>query len=538
MSMKLDDPTTHGWSIYDHIEEYKGKLGLKERDHRAYYESSQFNKKMNEEEISILRRNLKMKRVDLSEHTLNGDKRVIVNAFTGRKKDQLAFRRKTAETAVAEMDQKTCEKVKLLNALTYERCQKEKRVQELQAVLERSQTQADNEEDMFEKNELKSIRIIENNLEKADMKYRTAKKIQVNYKEIVKCLEEESLTFPRKLRALEKALQHQIKELEELKNINKDAHLKKDVARAELSEIEQQIMEARRSREKKLSQTKKKAEKQKEIADKVDRRARAFLQTDEAIIDPQQKAKQDESSWVRITSYDDAFQRIKDATGVSDTNEILQRFQGQNHTMDHLEKQKVSVEKQKNWLQEQKSQQQKQYEAMKYSGESNMSQGEQMLEKMHDHLKHQTERAASLKTQVDNATRTTVDVTSGIEHLYETLKDVKLKPPMRNNAFSGDSIDQLSVSTKKLINLMSMITKPKDIKIRQTTEFSEFMENRLPNENLRIRLQDTVSYPDDEFGYDSQDNEDMLTNNDIKLQAQLLMDQKKFKKRTRRGKRR
>ncbi|XP_071949095.1 outer dynein arm-docking complex subunit 3-like [Antedon mediterranea] len=536
MSMKTDD--LNGWSIYDHIEEYRGKLGLKERDHKAYYESSQFNKKMNEEEISILRRNLKMKRVDLSEHTRNGDKRVIVDAFSGRRKDQLAFRRKTAESAVAEMDQKTCEKAKYLNALMYERNEKEKRVQELETTLERSQTQADNEEDMFEKNELKSIRIIENNLEKADTKYRTARKIHVNYKEIVACLEEESLTFPRKLRALEKALEHQIRELRELKNINKDAHLKKDVARAELTEIEQHIMEARRSREKKLVQMKKKAEKQKEIADKVDRRARAFLQTDEQTIDPQQKAKQDETCWKKVTSYEDAFQRIKDATGVSDIEEILQRFHGQNHTMEHLEKQKISVEKQKNWLIEQKSQQQKQYEAMKYSGESNMSQGEQMLEKMHDHLKQQTERAASLNTHIDNATRTTVDIISGINHLYETFKDVKLKPPMRNNAFSGDSLDQLAVSTNKLAKLMSTVSKTKDVKIRHTAEFSEFMENRLPNENLRIRIQDTVPYEDDDFGYDSQDNEDMLTNNDIKLQGQVLMDQRKLKKRARRVKRR
>ena len=42
-----------------------------------------------------------------------------------------------------------------------------------------------------------------------------------------------------------------------------------------------------------------------------------------------------------------------------------------------------------------------------------------------------------------------------------------------------------------------------------------------------------VSNHADEFGYDSQDNEDMMTNADIKRQGQMLMDQKKNKKRAR-----
>lgn len=46
----------------------------------------------------------------------------------------------------------------------------------------------------------------------------------------------------------------------------------------------------------------------------------------------------------------------------------------QDHTYDHLSLQKKTAEKTCKYLKDQKEQLQKQYEAMKYSGESRMSQ--------------------------------------------------------------------------------------------------------------------------------------------------------------------
>ena len=54
--------------------------------------------------------------------------------------------------------------------------------------------------------------------------------------------------------------------------------------------------------------------------------------------------------------------------------EIEARFLSQNSTYEHLETQKLGGEKQRKWLEEQNRQLLEQYEALKYSGESKMSQ--------------------------------------------------------------------------------------------------------------------------------------------------------------------
>lgn len=51
---------------------------------------------------------------------------------------------------------------------------------------------------------------------------------------------------------------------------------------AEFTQLEQKMMEAKRSRDRTLTRMKKQAERQKEMAEKTEKRARATLQTDDA----------------------------------------------------------------------------------------------------------------------------------------------------------------------------------------------------------------------------------------------------------------
>ena len=210
------------------------------------------------------------------------------------------------------------------------------------------------------------------------------------------------------------------------------------------------------------------------------------------------------------------------------------------HTYKTLEKQKAAVEKQRKWLLDQRRQLQQQYEAMKYSGESKMSQGEQLLEKMQEHLNKEKTRREKLTEDLERTHRLHTDVISGIQHINEVLKDIKVKPPFRSTSNNPDDIvDALGMCESKLMRLMDY-NKIKDSasynKILNSTEFQEFMEGKLSGDNLRVRLDEPDAYDSDDFGYDSQDNEDMLTASDIKRQGQNLMDSRKNKKRGRKKK--
>ncbi|XP_022085215.1 coiled-coil domain-containing protein 151-like [Acanthaster planci] len=536
MTSSNQDSTMNAWTVYDHMDECRGKIALKERDHRAYYESSQVDKQCNEDEIAALRRNNKEKRVVLAQQTRHGDERVIHEALMSRRDENLALRRKTAEDAIAEMDQKMCEKEKQLNSLREEKEKRQSRIKELETALARLELLAKNSDNNYAQYDLKTIRMVENNLDKARIKHETARKLQQTYLEIVRCLEEERLSLPKRLKALEGALEEQRQELRELTGISQDARIKRDQAKAELSVLEQTMIEAKRSRDRTLTRMKKQADKQKEMADKIEKRARATLQADDPSQESKRQSQMDEDNWVKVTTYEEAFRRIQEATGVSNIEEIEARFMNQGGTYEHLLAQKQTVEKQRKWLTEQKRQLTQQYEAMKYSGESKMSQGQQLLERMQEHLNKTEQRRDLLRNSVHKNNMVLTDVKNGIHHVYETLKDIKLKPPMRNNANLGDYLDQLQICENKLQKLMTQANVRDSAsfkKVMNSTEFQEFMENTQKAENLRVRLDEPDSNDSDDFGYDSQDNEDMMTNADIKHQGQVLMDQKKTKKRAR-----
>ena len=75
----------------------------------------------------------------------------------------------------------------------------------------------------------------------------------------------------------------------------------------------------------------------------------------------------------KISTYEEAFRKIKEATGVSDTKEVVHRFENQGETQRHLEELKRDSEKQIQRLTEEKEKLQQEFEEMKYSGEAKLS---------------------------------------------------------------------------------------------------------------------------------------------------------------------
>ena len=75
----------------------------------------------------------------------------------------------------------------------------------------------------------------------------------------------------------------------------------------------------------------------------------------------------------KIRNYEEALAKIKDATGVSNIQEVVDRFLNQGNTKKHLEQLKEENSLQLVRLKEEKEKLQAQFEDMKYSGEAKMS---------------------------------------------------------------------------------------------------------------------------------------------------------------------
>jgi len=75
----------------------------------------------------------------------------------------------------------------------------------------------------------------------------------------------------------------------------------------------------------------------------------------------------------RLEDYDEAMRRIKDATGVSDVNEIIQKFATQHDTYNNLLELKSTNEKKLLELNDRKLELKSDFEKMRYEGLESMT---------------------------------------------------------------------------------------------------------------------------------------------------------------------
>lgn len=528
--------------ITDQIAELQRKIALLDGDRKAYYESSQWTIKQNRVSVSNLRQENKMLRKKLADSKA-GDERVINTAFRDLDVERASMRGKSGKDAIRTMDQKVCEAKKYLNEAISQTQKREKRLEDLNTQLKQMMQDASDAELMTAgtSDDAMILRSLENRLDKANLKLEEAEHINRTYLSIKDQMIKDSLTFGNDLDDLEADIEKQKEELKELQEMNKDAQIARDAAKAELSKHEETVYRERREREEALNELKKQAEEKKAHAEKVERRLqRASIQHDE--LTPEQKQHiSGEDQEKKISSFEEAFLAIKEATGVSDLIEVVLRFENQEKTTRHLEELKESGEKQVIRLTEEKAKLQQEFEEMKYSGEAKLSSGQRMLEEFQAHLKLEETRRDEGQGKTDRASKILVNVKAGVEHLADKLQHIKASkghvPQAQLNPEADEYVlDLLATCEEKLLKLLEELDgHDVDETLRQIEEeeFHAGMEGSVPQHNTRIKLPTTqrdMVYDDED---DSGEDEDIITRNHLKKQAQVLVDSKTKKHKVR-----
>eukprot|EP00397_Hematodinium_sp_SG-2012_P038013 GEMP01041296.1.p1 GENE.GEMP01041296.1~~GEMP01041296.1.p1 ORF type:complete len:443 (+),score=128.04 GEMP01041296.1:75-1403(+) len=199
--------------------------------------------------------------------------------------------------------------------------------------------------------EMRQIRVLENRLDKAMIKYNEAQSIRKTYEQIVKRLKEERVGFDNQLAAIEQTLKAKEHDYEELLLLSHDAYHAKEMAQAELHRFEQGVMEERNQRDKEVQEKKALVQQRVEMNQRLEQRERMLkqqqdldragelaLKTTSAMAELAAGMSHTvaEEERQRMHDYEEAFRRIKEATGVSDVNEVIQKFLTQEDTQNNL----------------------------------------------------------------------------------------------------------------------------------------------------------------------------------------------------------
>ncbi|XP_078489128.1 DC2-related axonemal dynein intermediate chain 4 [Ciona intestinalis] len=539
VSMEMHKPP-----IQEQILEITKKIQLLEGDRKAYYESSQWSIKKNRDIIAKMRQENKSLHKNLAD-VLAGDDKVIDQAFQGRHVERAALRNKTGKMAVSVVDQKVCDNKKRLNALRSTTEARRKKLTELKTQYDQmlKDASAAVEMDKGESDAAQHLRQLENRLDKARLKSQEAEHISKVYEKIKANLQQESLTFHNQLDQQEEDILKTRQELLEVQSMYTDAQVARDDAKEELARHEDIVYRERKERETALTELKAQAEEKKAHAERVERRLqRAALQEQELGQEGSKPLLSEEEQEKKITSYEEAFLRIKEATGVSGTQEVVARFKSQGDTQRHLEDLKKENQKQLQRLQEERVKLQQEYEEMKYSGEAKLSSGQRMLEEFEQHLQEQEQRRDEAADKLERASHVLVSVKAGVEHLADKLQHLKMMKshvPTAHLSPSSDEyvLDLLSISEEKLLKLLEDLDGRELVDILRQMEEEEFhssIESKLPSYNVRIPL--PATHKPDAYEEDDESGDDDAaapTRGDLKRRSQQIIDSKMKKGRSR-----
>ncbi|XP_017353207.1 coiled-coil domain-containing protein 151 isoform X2 [Cebus imitator] len=360
-------------SMHSQVAELRRKIQLLEGDRKAFFESSQWNIKKNQETISQLREEtkaLELKLLDL----LKGDEKVVQAVIREWKSEKPYLKNRTGQQALEHLDHRLSEKVKQRNALQHQLVLRQRRLEELQ--LQHSLCHLEMAEAQNSHSEVaKTMRNLENRLEKARMKAEEAEHITSVYLQLKAYLQDESLHLENRLDFMEAEVVRTKHELEALHLVNQEALNAREIAKNQLQYLEETLVRERKKRERYISDCKKRAEERKLENERMERkthREHLLLQSEDTTQDSLHAKEEELRQRWSMYQMEVIFDKVKDATGTAESHAVVRRFLAQGDTFAKLETLKSENEQTLVRLKQEKQQLQRELEDLKYSGEATM----------------------------------------------------------------------------------------------------------------------------------------------------------------------
>ncbi|KAF6092764.1 coiled-coil domain containing 151 [Phyllostomus discolor] len=521
-------------AVHTQVAELQRKIQLLEGDRKAFYESTQWNIKKNQEAINQLHEETRVLQLQLMD-LLQGDEKLVQALIWEWKSEKPYLKNKTGQQALEHLDHQLSEKVKQLNALRHQVRLRQKWLEELQ--LQHSLRELVVAEAQDGDTEVaKTLRNLENRLEKARMKAEEAEHITSVYLQLKAYLQEERLHLENRLDSMEAEVAKTKHELEELHVVNKEALDARDSAKNQLQHMEETVFRERKKRERYVTECKKQAEERKLQTERMERkqtqREHLLLQSDDTIQDSQ-RAKEEELQ-LRWNMYqmEVLFGKVKDATGVAETHAVVRRFLAQGDTFTQLETLKNENKQVLLRLKQEKQQLHQQLEDLKYSGEARLVSEQKLQAELQGSLKAEEQRRTEAQSRLEQATRAMQMLQEGLEHLVGKLEHITEAGHSTRKELgpkAGDYLPNLlGLLEKKLLRLQAQLeglNVPEMLDHIADREFFSSLEGRLPTYNTRITL--PLAGPKDKF-FDEEETEeednDVVTREELKVRSQKLIE--------------
>jgi len=429
--------------VHQQVEDLRERLQLLQKDRRANVDLLETTKLNNAEEIKSLREENKELRSKLTR---------LHKSFTSSKqqgKNELATLRREVLDRRTEYDSLKLASGKRMRELINLR--DEAKACELEAT---RTTQDDTPL-------ASQIRLLENRLDTAMIKYNEAQSIKSTYEHIVKRLKEERVGFDNQLAAMERTVQAKQRDYEELLLLSGDASHARDVAQQNLHAVRCDYEEKRAGREGDLRERHQFVKIRKQMIERQKKKEEEKRQEQYHQHEEQQAASTynedgSGSAWGHgsggsihdaheeqqdtIDMYERAFRKIREATGVSDVNEVIKKIIGQESTTDNL----ISLTKQNQEriekLAKQRDELRKGVEDRQYNNGSGSPNRRKAADDKEKRLNESIKYLARSRGKHDRYQSNLLNLKAGVKHLQDKLEPVRRDLNAEKVALSESSL--------------------------------------------------------------------------------------------------
>mmetsp|Transcript_3540 Transcript_3540/g.10329 ORF Transcript_3540/g.10329 Transcript_3540/m.10329 type:complete len:583 (-) Transcript_3540:6-1754(-) len=240
-----------------------------------------------------------------------------------------------------------------------------------------------------------------------------------------------------------------------------------------------------------------------------------------------------------ITTHEEAFRRIKDATGVADVNEVIQKFLTQDETHNNLVIMTKEAQARIDALNEEKAQLKGKVEEIKYSGTGTLG-SRRIVDEFESHLAEANSKCERNKQKYERIARVLINVKSGVEHLADKLEPISLDQDVV--AMTDTTVvEVLEQCEAKLVRLMQGVEgdtqqSAAEAELSATDKLGASQEVEMPAYNIRIQIPHDADDDSGEEGAEEDDQEDVPDRDQVKKYSSLMLE-KANKKQKRQRKR-
>lgn len=290
----------------------------------------------------------------------------------------------------------------------------------------------DSQKPHLEDNEYtRQVRSLENKLDKAMIKFNEAQSVRKTYEQILHRLKEEKVTYDYQLNAIEKTIQAKERDVEELIILAGESTHSRDAALNELEKVRTLYEESKKKREKELRDQQQHISMRKAMMQRIKNREELRFQLQNGLSKNNNSERDDQlqhsiniektESMNKVQIFEAAFRKIKEATGVSDVNEVIQKIISQETTTEHLIKVTSENQAELERLTELKKDLKAQCEDLKYHGIQN-GQHRKMMDSFEEQLTNASINLERNKLKYERLNKILINMKAGLNHLQEKFE--------------------------------------------------------------------------------------------------------------------